>query len=207
MNSRALADLYGLLAEVLSFPDERLATAVADGTLQQTVDHLRLHTGTEEDPGASLHIPGTTASELATEYIRLFDAPDGPRTPLYTGVYARQRRDAMEELLRFYRYFGLTISSGEHDLPDAVPTVLEFLQFLALLNCNANGDSAASPRTDIIARHLLPWATETLRRLDARDPHPFYRAAIELVHGVAQNEFADIEPPRMASQAAQARRR
>ena len=37
----------------------------------------------------------------------------------------------MEDLLRFYRHFGLSVVHAEdRDLPDSVPTVLEFLGYL-----------------------------------------------------------------------------
>ena len=195
VSSRAMADLFGVAAEALSYPGETLATAVADGSLDASVTHMLGHAGLEAPlPGGALHVSGTTGRELEAEYIRLFDVPDGPVTPLYTGVYARRRRDAMEELLRFYRYFGLTVSPAQHDLPDAVPTALEFLQFLALRDAAGNAQAGLhSAGADVIGRHLLPWARETLRRMDERKPHSFYRAAIGLVETVAEAELRRAE--------------
>jgi DMSO reductase family type II enzyme chaperone len=184
--SRAIADLFAVAAEALSYPGDTLATVVADGSLDAAVTHLLEHAGFDADWQGTLHHPGTTGKELEAEYIRLFDAPDGRPCPLYTGVYARRRRDAMEELLRFYRHFGLTVSPGAHDLPDSVPTVLEFLQFLCLRDAAGEGQAGLhSVGADVIDRHLLPWARETTRRIDERRPHPFYRAAIGLVETVA----------------------
>lgn len=174
---RRHAGAYLLAADLLSFP----SADVLDG-----LSHARLKAA-HEVPGASTeHIAAQAgdADELASEYIRLFDAPDGPALPLYTGVYAARRRDAMEELLRFYRHFGLTISPATHDLPDHVPAVLEFLSLLA-----ARG--ATSAEVDVLQRHLLPWVEATVQRLPARSPHPFYREAIHLVAAVSR---AGLEP-------------
>jgi len=112
-------------------------------------------------PVAALGPMELDARDLESEYIRLFDVPDGPATPLYTGVYAPRRRDAMEELLRTYRHFGLTIEGSAHDLPDYVPTVLEFLQFLTFGQAGESPEASAPFRAasaDILERHLCPWA-------------------------------------------------
>jgi DMSO reductase family type II enzyme chaperone len=133
--------------------------------------------------------------DLESEFIRLFDVPDGPATPLYTGVYAQRRRDAMEELLRVYRHFGLTIGNASQDLPDFVPTILEFLQFLATGAAQAE-DVSREPflaaTADLIERHLGPWVAETSTRLEKRNAHPFYRGLIALVGEVTAAEAAGI---------------
>ena len=125
---------------------------------------------------------------LESEYIRLFDLPGGgPPCPLYTGVYAPARRDAMEEILRFYHFFGLTIADRGKDLPDAVPTVLEFMQVLAL-----RADAGAAQR-DLLARHLVPWANTTRSRLGKRAPGPFYAGVIALAYEFIAADCADLE--------------
>ncbi|MBA4180225.1 MAG: hypothetical protein C0506_06500 [Anaerolinea sp.] len=178
----AMADLWALLAELLSFPGPALEEEVPRGAVRSAVAHLAGHLDWDPAPlltGLTATVPG---SSLESEFIRLFDAPDGATTPLYTGVYSRRRRDAMEELLRFYRHFGLTVAGGAHDLPDYVPTVLEFLRFLTLRAAtDGAGEPAEAAAADVIQRHLDPWAAQTARRLQGRAPHPFYAAAVGLV--------------------------
>lgn len=190
--ANASADLCGLFAELLRFPGPDLETGVRDGQVAAAVRHLSGHLDFELSAPADALNSVLEPKELEFEYIRLFDLGDRVPTPLYTGVYSPRRRDAMEELLRFYRFFGLTTEGGTRDLPDFVPTVLEFLGFLAL--GAGTGDEAAAvamaaARADIFERHLCPWANQTASRLEQRDAHPFYRAVIGLVKEMASAEL------------------
>lgn len=186
------AEAFGLAAEMISFPTERLATAISDGTLARIAGHLVEHLPYELGAAPAAFSPPVTFEALQSEYIRLFDAPDGRPCPLYTGVYAHRRHDAMEELLRFYRHFGLTVSPAAHDLPDSVPTVLEFVQFLCLREAQDSGDAGPLrlARADLISRHLYPWATNTMGRMAERSAAPFYAAAVGFVHDLARAETA-----------------
>lgn len=186
------AEAFGLAAEMVSFPTEHLAKAASDGTLERLAGHLAEHLPYEMEGWPASFAGEVSFQALESEYIRLFDVPDGRPCPLYTGVYAHRRHDAMEELLRFYRHFGLTVSPAAHDLPDSVPTVLEFLQFLCLREAQGGQDPAPirAARADIIARHLLPWAKNTVSRLGERSPHPFYAAVVGLVLSIAVAEVA-----------------
>jgi DMSO reductase family type II enzyme chaperone len=190
------ADLYGLFAELLSFPGSDLARAVGSGEVRGAVEHMLAHLPAEiPAPAAVLGPMDLDPRDLESEFIRLFDVPDGPATPLYTGVYAPRRRDAMEELLRIYRHFGLTIEGTAHDLPDFVPTVLEFLQFLTLGQSSASPESRApfeSAKADILERHLCPWAAQTASRLADRSAQPFYQGVVEILKHVAGGELADL---------------
>lgn len=203
-SSTPLADLSGLLAELLSFPGPALEAGVRQGDVRQAVEHLAGHLSFGLDvPLAALGPMAIAGKELESEYIRLFDVPDAIPTPLYTGVYSPRRRDAMEELLRFYRFFGLTVAGESHDLPDFVPTVLEFLGFLAARRMSSAGDEGQSLDAaigDLLERHLHPWATHTLTRLESRDAHQFYRGVVAVV---AQLTGAELYRLRVAPGAAQ----
>lgn len=195
--ARPAADLYGLLGELLSFPGPGLASAVRDGSVRAAIEHMLSHAegGEIVTPLDAMGPGDIEEKDLEAEYIRLFDAPENKPTPLYTGVYAQRRRDAMEELLRTYRHFGLTVDSKSHDLPDYVPTVLEFLRFLTL--GQDAGDESAVPafqaaKADILQRHLLPWVTETSTRLGERSAHTFYPGVLALLREFAAQELAAL---------------
>lgn len=195
----AAADLCGLLAELLSFPGPGLEAAVRDGQVAVALDHLAGHLGYEIKVSTDALVRDLDPKELEFDYIRLFDIGDKVPTPLYTGVYSPRRRDAMEELLRFYRFFGLTTEGGTGDLPDFVPTVLEFLAFLALGIQSGEPKAAAAmaaARADVLERHLRPWATQTAARLEQRGAHPFYRSVVGLVKEMADAELylARVQP-------------
>jgi len=190
------ADFYGLAAELLSFPGPGLAAAISGGEVRGAAEHMLAHIQAEfATPLSTLGPIAITSRDLESEFIRLFDVPDGPATPLYTGVYAQRRRDAMEELLRIYRHFGLTIENASRDLPDFVPTVLEFMQFLTTGEEHAGGaqgEPFAVARADVIERHLAPWAAETSARLEKRDAHAFYRGMVGIIGEVAAADLAAI---------------
>jgi len=172
---------YSLLALALSFPGEALTAGCRSGSLAAAFG-----------PIAGLHDPSAASAAFGEEYIRLFELPTGgPTCPLYTGVYSHSRREAMEELLRFYRHAGLGLSEADRDLPDSVPTVLEFLGFLSWREVASPGTAEASRRTagDVLSRHLLPWLEETGSRLPKRTPGPFYAAVFDALGGFASAEL------------------
>lgn len=196
-STEARSELYQSLATLCSFPTEALAADLADGSAARAIGSLVAALPYRLDqlsPG--LEQPALTYLDLQSEYIRLFDLPGGARAPLYTGVVSRSRREAMEELLRFYRHFGLTLAEGSHDLPDAVPTVLEFLQFLVFLEGEAEGQDAEPARRaqrDLLTRHVVPWADHAAGRVAAHAELPVYAAVTGLLQQFARSEVAYVE--------------
>ncbi|MCZ2111600.1 MAG: molecular chaperone TorD family protein [Dehalococcoidia bacterium] len=189
---RARRELYGLLAELFSFPTRELGEAISHGALAHSIHAVTRALPYEvafERDGFEVHVD---PAELEAEYIRLFDLPGGGKTcPLYTGVYSPSRRDAMEEILRLYRHFGVTLANQGRDLPDALPTVLEFQQYLVLREAAADSvsaDQARAAQFDLLQRQLRPWAEATRPRLETRQPGPFYAGA---VHFAGQAFAAD----------------
>lgn len=185
--SQPRADLYGLLAELLSFPTRDLADSISAGEIAHSI-HLLAESVPDIDPHRNGLSEAVSAEDLEADYIRVFDLPGGgPACPLYAGVYAPSRKDAMEEILRFYRYFGLTMAEAGKDLPDSVPTLLEFAGFLT-----RRGESDSALR-DLLARHLMPWASATATRLPKRSPGAFYLAVAELAHEFLAGELRRLE--------------
>jgi len=183
----ARSELYGLLAEAVSFPTDAMAGAIGSGDMGDQL--ARLCTALPYPfafEAGSLATEGILYDDLQSEYIRLFDAPvGGSPCPLYAGVYAASRREAMEELLRFYRHFGLTIAEGARDLPDSVGTVLEFLHFLSFREATADppADRGAlrAAQHDVLARHMVRWAAQTKARMAGREPLPCYGELVNLL--------------------------
>lgn len=192
----ARSQLWAVLGEAFSFPTPALAKGIRSGALRATVARvesaLPYRLPLEH---VALHDPSLDERDLQSEFIRFFDAPSGSTPcPLYAGVYAANRRDAMEEILRFYRHFGLT-SAGSRDLPDSVPTICEFLQFLAYCESLATDDGRTQLRAaqrDFLARHLSRWADRTRARLAGREPLTFYRGLVDFAHAVVAAELAEL---------------
>ncbi|MCZ7528434.1 MAG: molecular chaperone TorD family protein [Acidimicrobiia bacterium] len=193
----ARAGLYARLAGLLTFPTAETAGACARGEVAAELEAMvaALPYALALDAGA-LGAP-VDPEELGREFMRLFDVPlDGPPIPLYGGLYGGDRRQVMEELLRFYRHFGLsTAHAPDQDLPDAIPTVLEFLAFLVQQEAVASGPAAAPLRAaqrDVLERHLTRWTPTIVERLARKDPLPFYRVLVDLLHGFAAAERAAL---------------
>ncbi|MBW2245567.1 MAG: molecular chaperone TorD family protein [Deltaproteobacteria bacterium] len=143
------------------------------------------------DPGLAedvdwlaLENAGTDDDDLAVEYTRLFDVgASGPPCPLYGGLYGGARMKNMEEAVRFYNHFGLKLSEAEQELPDHLTTELEFMHFLAFEEASAltqGTDASAFQRAqrDFVSRHPGRWVPALRKRLEQRDPPPFFREVV-----------------------------
>lgn len=117
---------------------------------------------------------------LAVEYTRLFDAGAADACcPLYGGAYGGARMKTLEEVVRFYAHFGLTLSDTLRELPDHLATQLEFLHFLAFREAEAlaSGGHAGPWRRaqrDFVARHPGHWVPDLHRRVAQLNPPRFY---------------------------------
>jgi len=138
--------------------------------------------------------------DLAVEFTRLFDVGAGaPPCPLHGGLYFGNRMKTMEEAVRFYNFFGLTLSDTQRELPDHLTTQLEFLHFLAFreaetLEEGTDPGSWQQAQRDFVARHPGRWVPELRKKLEAEKPMPFFR---ELFCRLAS--FLEGEPLYLAS--------
>ena len=99
----------------------------------------------------------------------------------------------MEELVRFYNHFGLTLSQQQRELPDHVTVELEFMHFLTFKETLAlHHRQDCSPylraQRDFVARHLGKWLPLLARRLQAQSPLPFFAGLVALAGEFLQRE-------------------
>lgn len=178
---------YATFARLFDYPDGELVEDVRDGTLAEALRSVLA----EVDPAlaasgnwAALREAGGEPDDLAVEYTRLFDVgASGPPCPLYGGLYSGARMKTMEEAVRFYNHFGLSMAESPRELPDHITTQLEFLHFLAFREAEAleaDDDPAAFQRAqrDFVSRHPGRWVPRLRERLEKNDPMPFF---LELV--------------------------
>lgn len=199
----ARSQLYARLAELFTFPTEEMGAACRSGELETELRDLvgALPYRLPVD-GAAFDASELSYVELQSEFIRLFEvaSPGGGSPPcsLYGGMYASNRRQVMEEVLRFYRHFGLRLNPDIHDLPDSIPTVLEFLHFLTYREGTPGegGDEVTvalrNAQRDLLSRHLTQWTPQMAQRLAALDAMPLYRAALDLLHAFAAAELSQL---------------
>jgi DMSO reductase family type II enzyme chaperone len=179
--------LYVLLARALTFPQPEFHQESVSGRLRDRIAEAlgglpyRLAVG----PSRDWH-PTSDYEAFQSEYIRLFEV--GPRghalCPLYSGHYASDRLHTMEELVRFYNYFGLRITPGL--MPDHVTVELEFMHYLAHQEAQARqsgGDRESYLRAqrDFLERHLNGWWPLALAATKSQRPQRFYRSLMALV--------------------------
>jgi DMSO reductase family type II enzyme chaperone len=178
---------YATFARLFDYPDGELFEDVRNGTLAEALRSVLA----EVDPAlagsgnwAALREAGGDPDDLAVEYTRLFDVgSSGPPCPLYGGLYSGARMKTMEEAVRFYNHFGLSMAESPRELPDHITTQLEFLHFLAFREAEAlDGDDDPGPfqraQRDFVSRHPGRWVPQLRARLEKNGPMPFF---VELV--------------------------
>lgn len=185
-DTAARSELYGLLADALEFPSKDFHLQVQARVFSEHVGALSAalpYTLGEEVDLAPLADAGDYVS-FQGEYIRLFDVGAvRPPLPLYGGEWGGARKRSMEEALRFYRFFGLKVDDGTHELPDHVTVELEFMQIMAFTEGMARArDMDAVPflraERDFLERHPGKWWPALRRKLPAQDPCAFYAALV-----------------------------
>jgi DMSO reductase family type II enzyme chaperone len=180
--------MYRLLADALEFPSREFFEEVRCGAFLEGARAVvgGLPYGLDAEAVLGSLLADGEYVDFQAEYIRLFDVGAvRPPCPLYGGEWGMPRRRSMEDALRFYRFFGLKMSEGAHELPDHVTVELEFMQVMAHTEGEArarDGDPAPLLRAerDFLARHLGRWWPLLRRRLATQQPPPFYEAITAL---------------------------
>jgi DMSO reductase family type II enzyme chaperone len=191
LQAAARSRLYDLLARAFAVPDAPFYQAVREGTFAaQVCDNLvalpyAFALADREAARQQLAEAGGHR-ELQSEYIRLFDVgTPRPPCPLYGGEYKKGRKGIMEELIRFYNYFGLRPSPRSRDMPDHITIELEFMHFLTfrevtVLHHRQDRSSYLRAERDFLERQLCAWVPRLNERLRRQQPHPFYAALVGL---------------------------
>ena len=178
---------YAALVWAFDYPDVEFVATVRSGALAEA---LRATLGAVDPALAAgewspLEDAGATDDDLAVEYTRLFDVgTGGPPCPLYGGLYGGARMQNMEECVRFYNHFGLTLAEAPRELPDHISTQLEFLHFLAFREAEAWRDGRdpgpwQRAGRDFLERHPGRWVPKLRERLAQQNPLPFFAALVD----------------------------
>lgn len=184
------AGVYDVLGSLLEFPEDDFEPGDALTDLRTHIAGLpyRIDDPADANDIASVH-------HLKREYMRLFEVP-GKTSPcvLYGGMYAGNRQSVMEELLRFYRHFGLSVATApKRDMPDNLSTVLEFLSYLCMLEGRSPSMRAAEParaaQRDVLERHLATWIPAMQARLNRQKPVRLYASVFSILDAFSRNEM------------------
>ena len=181
------AAIYTTLSQLIAFPNREIHDALCAGTLELLDDE----TGVD--------VP-TPYAAYEAEYIRLFEiAPKRPPCPLYEGYWRgrdqSERRELMAELMRFYRFFGISLGDEVREMPDHLAVELEFMALLTEGEATADardGDVGSFRRAqrDFLQRHLADWTPKLAARIHELDADPFFQALIAEIDAQVQDDLA-----------------
>lgn len=185
---RSLA--YATFAAAFEYPDMEFLEAISTGSLADKLRELLLEIDPRLVEGVdwqALRDTGTDDDALQVEFTHLFDVGgSSPPCALYGGLYTSARMKTMEELVRFYNFFGLSMSDAPHELPDHLTTQLEFLHFLTFqeselaLEGSETSDCRRAER-DFIARHPGRWVPQLLAKLTEQKAMSFFQELTRLL--------------------------
>ena len=189
------AEAYGLLADVLSYPDSALWLALVEGSFQADL----CCAVTAANPGCAVPLlamtddmaltADTPFTALESIYLNAFelDAPSSP-CPLYEGAHRTdiERSGLLLEVKAFYQHFGLAVSEDLNSPEDHLSAELEFMAFLAAKQADAERDGRDSgpylrAQRDFLSRHLGRWVPILAAAAERKVDSPFYRAMCRLV--------------------------
>lgn len=174
--------IYRSFATAFEYPDHERIAAIRDGALGAALHQMlgALDPGLVQDADwAALRDAGPDDDALQVEFTRLFEAGEaGPRCPLHGGHYGGGDLQTLEELVRFYNYFGLSLSDERREQPDHLTTQLEFLHFLSFQEAQASADEESlsglrRAQRDFLVRHPVSWVPLLRRALAAAEAMRF----------------------------------
>ncbi len=198
VTAAARSRLYRLLADGFAYPDRDLFATLEDGRFRDNVGEPCLVLPYDLEPTFDGLVASGEYLDFQAEYLRLFEVGMGmPPCPLYSGLYRGGRKAVMEELTRFYNFFGLSIEQGAGELPDHVTTELEFMHFLTFKELAARDRKEdlmpyRRAQADFLERQLISWLPALETRLQKLDPPPLYTALVWLTNALTQAELADL---------------
>ena len=197
----ARSEMYGLLADALEFPSRDFHQLIQRGAFSEQV--RTLVAALPYDVTAAVDLGGLSEAgdylNFQSEYIRLFDVGGvRPPCPLYGGEWGGARKHSMEEVMRFFRFFGLKVDGSTHELPDHITVELEFMKVLAHMAglASARGMDSLSflrAQRDFLARQPARWWPLLQRKLAAQEPPPFYAGLASLAGAVFAADLTHLQ--------------
>jgi DMSO reductase family type II enzyme chaperone len=189
--------LYALFARAFRFPSLEDFGAIQGGgfasAAQESLASLPYNGLQTGELGRQISV---TYEAFQSSYIGLFEVGGelGAPAPLYEGEYGGGRMKVMEEVLRFYHYFGLKLSEEKRDRPDHLSSELEFMHLLTFketegLLQGADRKAYREAQRDFLRFHLTEFAAAVAGKVGGRAA-PFYSDLAKLAHGFCAKELA-----------------
>jgi DMSO reductase family type II enzyme chaperone len=188
------AGLYGLFARAFDYPDEAFWDRVEGQPLGDTLGAVSADCLPVEMTAGI--IGRRSQGEREADYFAAFERG----VPAYEGLCrAEEGRDGiLEELLRFYHYFGLRLNAQRRDFPDSFVTEMEFMNYLVELEwiAAARGDDVSSlqrAQRDFLGRHVAVWTERLQCRFVERGIDNAYARLARWLNVMAQAHLDRLE--------------
>ena len=201
---------YGFLAAAMEYPEGELAELIRAGEIQRRARELfcGIYSELADAIDWTALADAGQGDELSIEYTRLFDVggASGPPCSLNSGTAnSDARMQLLEELVRFYNYFGLTAGETEaNELPDHLTTQFEFMFYLCQEEAESLAAGAAGEKADeaddyrraqrdFLNRHPGQWVPNLDLNLEENAAPAYYRALGRLMTRFIQREQQHAE--------------
>lgn len=184
----ARSGVYQTLGKMFTVPNkDSYETAVAGQWPQKLRDAAAL-LAYDFDFGVSALPASVSFEDYQAEYIRLFEvgsADKGPPVSIFGGTYSGgDRRKEMEEVARFFEYFGLKTSPDDPRPPDHLATEFEFMQYLAFKEAASPsprlGGSFHRAQEDFLSRQVVSWIAKFAAGVEQQNAQPIWVWASQL---------------------------
>lgn len=194
----ARSKLYGLLAMSFYVPDDEDFERARSGKLQTDINEAAEELPYDMDLSLAPVPDDWTSEFFHSEFLRLFEVGQGgPPCPLYGGVYGADRMRTIEEVTRFYKYFGLKTSEDRRIPPDHISTELEFLHYLTYREAAAPMPPLAEPykraQLDFIDRQPGRWMPGLVEKVEGADAPAFFASLVGLAHRLVSEDCRHLQ--------------
>lgn len=188
----ARLEIYRQLARLFAHPDADTYAAAAAGEWPHRLAEAASLLPFDFDYDRTSTPESAPQADFEAEYLRLFEAGNG----LYGGIYGGgDRMKKVEEVARFYEYFGLRPSAEDPRPPDHLSTEFQFMELLAHKEATAVSPllqvSLRRAQRDFLDRQLR-WLPNLVEYVDANSPMPFWRWATATAASFAAADAAHV---------------
>jgi DMSO reductase family type II enzyme chaperone len=196
----ARSQLYQCFAAAFSSPDDHFLNSIFNGEFLETLNQLGhgLPYPMPFEPSLTTLVPpGVQKQDIKVFYASCFESGNQGASLRESGYSTLTAKAQMEEIFRFYQYFGLDFSKGElRELPDSLPVELEFMHYLTFLQAESlkkaadNNNLAALQlaQRDFVSKHLGIWIRPFMVKLESIPGSRFYSDLAALLHLFIQCE-------------------
>ncbi len=195
---------YGFFAAAMEYPEGELTEIIRSGQIARQARELfcAIYPELESKIDWDALAQAEKDDELSIEYTRIFDVggANGPPCALNSGAAKGDTRmGLLEELVRFYNYFGLTAAGTEaNELPDHLTVQFEFMYYLIQQElehhaANESADDFIRAQRDFINRHPYSWVSVLNSSLKTHKAPAYYLALGELMERYIELERRALE--------------